>query len=161
MQLYVVRHAYAGQRGDPNYPDDAERPLTKKGRKRFKALVKQLAKRGLQPELVATSPLVRCRQTAALLCATTPGHPSLVDVAALAPGSDLQALITWTNQQAERSIAWVGHSPDVEQLIGALIGSDAHVRMAKGAIASIDFDGEVTPGQGVLQWLVTPKVLGA
>ena len=27
MNLYIVRHAFAGQHGDPNYPDDALRPL--------------------------------------------------------------------------------------------------------------------------------------
>ena len=35
MLLYIVRHAYAGQHGDPHYPDDSLRPLTKRGRKQF------------------------------------------------------------------------------------------------------------------------------
>ncbi len=49
MLLYIVRHAYAGQHGDPRYPDDALRPVTKRGRKQFARVVKKLAKRGFAP----------------------------------------------------------------------------------------------------------------
>jgi len=43
MRLYIVRHAFAGQHGDPNYPDDSLRPLTSQGRKKFKRLVEAIA----------------------------------------------------------------------------------------------------------------------
>ena len=60
MLLYLVRHAYAGQHGDPRYRDDSLRPLTTKGRKRFRRVIKKLSQRGFGPTLVATSPFVRC-----------------------------------------------------------------------------------------------------
>ena len=69
MLLYIVRHAPAGQHGDPRYPNDSLRPLTRKGERRFERLVKRLVEHGLAPTLVVTSPLVRCRQTAEVLVA--------------------------------------------------------------------------------------------
>jgi len=160
MQLYVVRHAYAGQHGDPLYPDDSLRPLTKEGRKRFKATVKRLAKRGFHPEIIATSPLVRCRQTADLVAELVPCSPEVVELAELAPDSKLDSLLTWTNQRVEASIAWVGHAPDVDRMVGTLIGQQAAIRMAKGGVAYIDFEDAAAVGQGTLKWFVIPKILG-
>ena len=37
--LYIVRHAWAGHFGDPDYPDDRLRPLTEEGRERFCQMV--------------------------------------------------------------------------------------------------------------------------
>jgi len=161
MLLYIVRHAYAGQHGDPRWPDDSQRPLTRKGRKQFKLAVKRLAKRGFEPDIIATSPFVRCRETADIIADVVPRDPEVVELGELAPGSQLEALISWTNQQVEQSVAWVGHAPDVDRLAGSLLGHEAHVRFAKGAVAAIEFEGNIAAGHGVLTWFVTPKIVGA
>jgi len=49
MDLFIIRHAWAGHFGDPAWPDDAKRPLSDEGRKRFANMVKKLADRGLTP----------------------------------------------------------------------------------------------------------------
>ena len=97
MKLYIVRHALAGERGDPQYPDDRLRPLTDEGRKRFANAVKHLSDVGVAPQAVATSPLVRCRQTAEILVERVSSRPKLIELPALEPGSHLDALIEWTN----------------------------------------------------------------
>jgi phosphohistidine phosphatase len=161
MRLYIVRHAFAGQHGDPKYPDDALRPLTKKGRKRFRRVVKRLAKRGFAPTLLAASPLLRCRQTAEVIAESISPRPELVDQDDLRPGSRLEELVAWSNEQGGEEIAWVGHAPDVDRLLAALIGSrDGSLTFAKGATAAIDFDDEIVIGQGEMQWFATPKLLG-
>jgi phosphohistidine phosphatase SixA len=160
MLLYIVRHAEAGQHGDPNYPDDSLRPLTKKGRKRFSRLVKKLARHDFAPTLVATSPLVRCRQTAQEILDRLDGQPKLLELTALAPSSELAGLIAWTNVQHEPQVAWVGHAPDVDRLTAGLIGTGStNVEFAKGAIAAIEFEGEIVAGEGELRWLVTPTIV--
>jgi len=121
--LYIVRHADAGQSGDPRYPDDALRPLSKPGRKRFRRLVKKLVKRGFAPTLIATSPLVRCRQTADVLAELVPGNPQPIELDELKPGAEFGALLTWTAAQQSHEIAWVGHAPDVNLLASQLIGA--------------------------------------
>jgi phosphohistidine phosphatase len=161
MRLYIVRHAFAGQHGDPRYPDDALRPLTKKGRGRFRRVVKKLAKRGFAATLVATSPLVRCRQTAEVIVDNISPRPELVEQDDLQPGSRLEELVAWSNEQGGEEIAWVGHAPDVDRFLAALVGGrDGALVFAKGAVAAMDFDDEIVIGQGELRWFVTPKVLG-
>jgi phosphohistidine phosphatase len=158
MKLYIVRHGLAGEHGDPRYPDDRMRPLTEEGRKRFAAVAKHLADAGFAPQVVATSPLVRCRQTAEIVAERVRGKPKLIELEALEPGSRLEAL----NDQGKEEIAWVGHAPDVSDLTAALLSArgDAAIRFAKGAVVCIAFDGEVARGAGELQWLVTARVLG-
>ena len=162
MKLYIIRHGLAGEHGDPRFPDDRMRPLTDEGRKRFADTMKRLANVGLEPDVVATSPLVRCRQTAEIVVDRVRGKPKLTELAALEPGSDLDALIEWSNSQGMEEIAWVGHAPDVSDLAAALLcpRGETVLRFAKGAVACIAFDGPVARGAGELQWLVTAKVLG-
>lgn len=163
MILYIIRHAWAAERGDPQWPDDDLRPLTDEGRKRFGRMVKTLLDRGFGPELIATSPLVRCRETAEILAKIVPGKPAVVERQELVPGSDLEGIVHWTNRLSGRheQIVWVGHAPDVGHLAGALIGDrGGGLRFAKGGIAAINFDGPVEVDHGELCWLVTAKILG-
>ena len=109
MKLYIVRHAWAGHFGDPDWPDDFQRPLTKQGGERFTRVVEKLVERGFAPEVVATSPLVRCRQTAERIVAGMDSRPELVELDELRPGSDLEALVRWTAEQVRTSTRrWPG-----------------------------------------------------
>jgi phosphohistidine phosphatase len=161
MKLYIVRHAWAAERDDARYPDDRLRPLTDEGRKRFSSFLKKVAGQAFRPALVATSPLVRCRQTADLIAEHFSDGPRIVERPELAPGSDLEGLISWTAQQDGEPIAWIGHAPDVGRLAATLIGnSTASIHLAKGAICLIEFDATIAAGRGELQWLLTAKALG-
>ena len=160
MRLFIVRHAWAGERDSEKYPDDEIRPLTDQGHKRFGCMVKRLAEAGWQPTLLATSPLVRCRQTADIIAARVDGAPKIIELEGLAPGSALQQLVQWS-QGKEDGLAWVGHAPDVGLLTAGLIGGGSGaIDFAKGAVASINFEDDVAIGEGQLEWLVTAKVLG-
>lgn len=159
--LFIIRHAYAGQHGDPRYPDDALRPLTAEGAKQFRKATKKLVERGLEVDTIATSPLVRCRQTAEILQDRLGKTTELVELDALAPGSDLAALIAWSNQQTAEWLAWVGHAPDVDRLTCSLIGAPSYaLSFRKGAVAKIDFEAEVAPGAGELRYFLSPAELG-
>lgn len=159
MFLYLARHAWAGHYGDPAWPDDSLRPLTPEGQERYRQMISLLVNRGLAPEVIATSPLVRCRQTADIMAELT--GASVVETEDLAPGLDLEAMIDWSNAQGGIDVAWCGHNPDLEMVLPQLLGDQtARTRFAKGAIAAVAFDEEVMAGEGELYWLVTAKVLG-
>ncbi len=161
--LYIIRHAWAEDRDLFRWPTDWERPLTPGGRKRFAAMVVRLTERGFQPEIIATSPLVRCRQTAEIVAELAGDGAPIVELDALQPGSDMQALLDWTQREggACERVAWVGHSPDVDWLAGRLIGAGAaDIRFAKGAVAALRFDADPDAAEGELRWFVTAKVLG-
>ncbi len=163
MLLYIVRHAWAEGYGDPAWPDDDLRPLLAEGRERFARVAKTLSARGVAPQRIATSPLVRCRQTAEILAKHTEGKPEIVERPELAPGSDLEGIVQWTVAEAGRcdEVAWVGHAPDVGLFLAELCGvARGQIRFAKGAVAAVDFDGPVAVGRGELRGLVTAKLLG-
>jgi phosphohistidine phosphatase len=160
--LYLIRHAWAGQHGDPRWPDDNLRPLTKEGKKRFKAVVERLLATGFAPELIATSPLVRARETAEIIVRALPEEPELIELEELAPGSQLDRLIAWTNQQARgRDVAWVGHAPDISMWAGGLLGAaPGAIAFGKGAVAALEFGDRIERANGELCWLATAKLLG-
>ena len=164
MNLYIIRHAWAEERDAARWPDDSERPLTSDGIERFRRMLGALRGRELELSLIAGSPYVRCDQTARLTSEAFKPPVPVERVKALEPGSDLEALIEWTNRRISEGhdgVAWVGHAPDVDHLAARLIGDGrACIRFAKGAIALIRFDDAVVPGEGELRWLVTAKVLG-
>jgi phosphohistidine phosphatase len=155
--LYIVRHAWAEDSG-PGI-DDHARQLTKKGRKRFAAMMKRLCKAGMQVDVIATSPLARAVETAELLAAAFDNAPPVEVVDALAPASNWPALVEWTTQQDAARVAWVGHMPCVGRLVGLTIGDGtASIRMQKGAVASIRLDdGPGHPGE--LEWLATDDIV--
>lgn len=161
MLLYILRHAWAHEYDLARWPNDGDRPLMKEGIARFRNVAKNLVERGCLPEVIATSPLIRCRQTADLLAAEVKPTPQVVELPALAPGSNLEELIAWSGKQPVESLAWVGHAPDVGHLLAALLGNQfSGIRFAKGSAACVRFDGPVAAGQGELQWQFTAKMLG-
>ena len=125
-------------------------------RKAFARLVRRIGAAGVEVDVIATSPLVRARETAEILAEELGGGPRVEVVDALAPSADWEALVEWTVQQDAERVAWVGHAPSVGRLVALTVGDGtAAVRMQKGAVAAIRLDDG--PGQpGELEWLVTP-----
>ena len=120
MRLYIIRHAWAEEPG-PQWADDSQRPLTADGRKRFRKVVEALAERGFAPQVIATSPYVRARETADIIVRHLGRHtPALETVDALRCGSDLAAALKWTAGRNEDEVAWVGHMPDVAEMTALL-----------------------------------------
>lgn len=156
-RLFVVRHAVAEETAAGL--EDHARRLTRKGRRRFARLVRRLARGGMGVDAIASSPLVRARETAEILAAELPGRPPVLVVDALAPAADWEQLVEWTVGLGAGAVAWVGHAPCVGRLVATSIGDgSAAVRMEKGAVAAIACaDGLGHPGE--LEWLVVPDLL--
>jgi phosphohistidine phosphatase len=163
MDLFIIRHAWAAERDDSVYPDDALRPLTAEGRNRFARMVEALVPRQLTPQLIVTSPMLRCAQTAEILAKALDKKTKVVQCKELLSGGDPKLLLAWTEEHAADidRVAWVGHAPDVGYLTAALIGMEnGWVDLKKGAVAAIKFPQSPDFGRGELQWLVTAKILG-
>jgi phosphohistidine phosphatase len=159
LELYLVRHAPAAERG-PGWPEDEARPLTSDGAAKFRKAVEGLAAIGVHIDLVLTSPLVRCRQTAEILADGIPGRPRIQPLEALAPGGGHAAVITEAARVAKRPrVALVGHEPDIGQLASKLLGMRRALEFRKGAVCRIDVDGLPPSGPGRLLWFATPRML--
>ena len=162
IELYLVRHAIAAERG-PKYPDDRLRPLTPGGSRKFAQSVPGLIKMGVQIDFVLTSPLVRARDTAVLLASGLKPKPAVTEAEALAPGGRPPAIVELikTHAKKNRRLALVGHEPDLGELAARLLGARGSVEFRKGGICFIETDGPTPTGPGTLHWMLTPKALRA
>jgi phosphohistidine phosphatase len=91
MNLLIVRHGIAVDRGDPAYPWDDDRPLTAEGIHKFRIAARGLKALGVHPERIVSSPLVRARQTAEILRDAVAPSLDLDIEPHLEPGGDFDA----------------------------------------------------------------------
>lgn len=161
MRILLIRHARAEQRR--LLQRDASRVLTDDGRRRFRR-----AARGLRTEMpeithIATSPLVRARETATLL-ASVYKHKNVIRQPLLAPGKPASKLAAWLAAQSAKScIALVGHEPDLGRCAGLLLTGQPRscLHFKKGAAALIEFPNAARAGGGRLCWLLSARQLAA
>ena len=82
----------------------------------------------------------------------------------LAPGTNMQELITWFQEMPTYPIMVVGHMPDLADLATVLVsGENGWVNMTfkKAAACCITFDEDVDFSSGCLDWLLQPRHLRA
>lgn len=159
LELYFLRHADAG---DPMawQGDDADRPLSKKGRRQSKALMRLLDDLHLRVDAIVTSPKLRAADTARIVAKALGKKAHADDRLSLDFGEDtLAALVAeWGN--GVRRVVLVGHDPDFSHLVSWLAG--ASITMRKGALARLDLaDRSVGAGHGSLRWLLPPDAVAA
>jgi phosphohistidine phosphatase len=157
MDLYLIRHAEAEPRGVAAKPD-AARELTDAGREQARAVAETFRTRGLVPEVVVTSPLVRARQTAEAF-QTFVDHADVCPL--LAPGVKPRKVARYLRSLSKHRLALVGHNPDLSELAAWLIGSrKAQIDIAKGGVAFITCQGDADKGSGTLHWMLAPEWVG-
>ena len=153
MKLYFVRHGKA-QPGDGRM-EDHDRPLTPEGAARLKTEADVLARLGIMPNAIYSSPRVRARQTAEIIARALDREVEIrdevnfeFDVAAVA------ALIAALPDDAE--VMFVGHNPSMEEVVRRLTG--AEVMMKVGSLARVDVAAPKVDLNGTLIWLLAPRV---
>jgi phosphohistidine phosphatase len=157
--LYLVRHAIAAERGE-EWPDDTKRPLTETGISRFREAVEGLAWLDVEIDEVFTSPLVRAKQTAALLADGLGNKTSVKTLDVLAPGHAPRQVMSELSRTAKRHrIALVGHEPALGELAAHLLGSPRALPFKKGGVCCIAVQGLTSRRAGELMWFLPPKVL--
>lgn len=159
LELYLIRHGVAAERGD-DYPDDSKRPLTGGGISRLRKEAKALDAMEIGFDHIITSPLVRTRQTADVFAEALKSKPSISQSDALAPAGTPAAVIQELARHAKKGrVALIGHEPNLGELAARLIGARSPLEFKKGGICRIDFDVLPPKGIGQLRWFVTPRML--
>jgi phosphohistidine phosphatase len=155
MKVVLIRHA----RAEPRrlLQRDRSRALTADGRRRQRQASQGLKRVVPKINCLASSPLLRARQTSEILAAEYPGA-TRATLAELAPGGAPRMFVEWTRRQSPQAVlAVVGHEPDLGRLAGWLLtGRQASfLAFKKGAAALIEFDAAPRAGGGTLRWLLT------
>ena len=149
MELTIVRHAIA-----EDGADDAARPLSKKGRRRFEDVVKELDSLGVRFDRILHSPKRRAVETAELLRGLCDGALQPTTLLAKEPGVEL-----WSLLEGER-LAVVGHEPHLTAVLSWLVTGEptgGNFVLKKGGVAQLE--GEPAPAGMRLCTLLTPRVL--
>lgn len=157
MQLWLVRHAVAAERDEFDGPDE-QRPLTAKGRRRFRRFCRWLAGATRVPECIVSSPLVRAAETAQILakgCGLKKGAVQFTDL--LAPGVEIGELLQFVRDLPAERVAVVGHEPDMSMILAELVGGGSF-HFDKGFVAAVEFSSLPPAGDGRLAWFVGPKL---
>jgi len=157
VKVYFLRHGIAADR-DEWKGGDFERPLTPEGRERMEREAKALAKLGLEPGAIVTSPLLRAKQTAEILADALKMRKKLVEDERVAQNFDRVKLAGVLQDHAGvDEVVIVGHEPDFSALVGDLVGGAA-IALKKGGLACVELTSASAPA-GELLWLIPPKVL--
>lgn len=152
MQLYLVRHAEAVERG-PAVAEE-QRWLTAAGRLAFRENARLLARKGARPDLILTSPLVRAVQTGEILAEALQYDGEVAVAVEAAPGFDRQRLARLLERYpAVRRLVVVGHEPDLGSLTAALLGLEATVPLKKGMIVALKLDAGAS-GPASCRWVI-------
>jgi phosphohistidine phosphatase len=163
MNLYVLRHGEAGEREDPRYPDDADRPLTPKGIRRTRALLRILRQQELRFDAICSSPFVRARKTAEIIerGLRLKGRLELTDE--LAPEGDVARFLRRLAalRPVPGNVLLVGHEPDLSGLISLLCtgGDQLSLTLKKGGLCRLQIDTLRAGRCARLEWLLAPSLL--
>jgi phosphohistidine phosphatase len=163
MQVFLVRHAIAHERNRIRWPNDALRPLTTAGIRKFRkaafGIVRCLPKR----TALLTSPYVRARETAAIL-AEALGTRKPVECGELAAGETVSACFALLRKRKEETVALIGHQPNLGIFLATAVGGERarmKIDFKKGGVACLEFPRVIGPGQATLKLMLTPRVLRA
>lgn len=161
--IVLVRHGFAGDPDAQRWPEDAARPLKKKGIKKFKKAAAGLGTL-VKPDRVLVSPMARTIGTANILewdagWPAPTAEPSLDGQPPADVVKEIKSLPEWPC-----TVALVGHGPDLLILLEYLLTDNAgdppaQVNFDKGGAAQVSIGTRLRPKSGTLDWYKTQKEL--
>jgi phosphohistidine phosphatase len=164
MEIYLLRHGIAAPLGEENHFNDARRALTPEGLAKMREVSLGLKRLGITFDLVASSPLVRAKQTAEIVVEVLKIKEPIQEWDELTPDGSIDGVMRRLQKHQKRtSPLLVGHQPFMGLVACFLIfGSDKiSLDFKKGGICCVRVN-EVPPQfAGELVWMLTPKILRA
>ncbi|MFO1337848.1 MAG: histidine phosphatase family protein [Burkholderiaceae bacterium] len=145
--LFLARHAKFDQ-DDESLPE-RERPLTARGLAEAQGMAERLARRGLQPDAVLSSPAVHARATAEVFAKRFGLGAQAVQVDERLHDASPEALLALIHglPGSLQAVMLVGHNPGVARLAGQLSGGEVS-GMPLCATAELRFDTTHWPQLG-------------
>lgn len=159
METFVVllRHGIADPRGSE--PEET-RGLTDEGHKRMKEIGRAINLIFPKSEVIVSSPLRRCMQTAEWVVKAFHGEIALTTSPALRPEANPGELQTLIEETAARRMILVGHEPSLTAGMLHLthMHDDGELELKKGGCYGLRIDEH---GEAKLELMLAPRVLRA
>ncbi len=159
MLLYMMRHGLAHERGADGSIDDFDRTLTPEGIDKVRKISLRLLVIGAKPEVIISSPFLRARQTADIICEVIKPRRGVEELEFLESGTYLNdEFSSWLAGCESDSVLAVGHLPDLPVYASSfLVGTRAlSMKFAESSICCINFDSWPGPSRGRLEWHMQP-----
>jgi phosphohistidine phosphatase len=156
MDLYFLRHGQSVPRSEWS-GDDESRPLTESGVSAMAHAAWTLARLGVTPDVLVTSPLERAQRTAEIVAPVLGLEGLLSTERCLGKGFRMKQLRRLLRRHSGAgSIMLVGHNPAFTTIIRKLTGS--HVALSKGGIARVHLAARKS-SSAELVWLLQAREL--
>jgi phosphohistidine phosphatase len=158
VKIIIIRHAAAIDR-DGGIAD-GRRYITPKGRVFFRETARTIIKKGIEPDLILTSPLLRAVQTADILAESLEYNGPLAAVDELEPGFDLSRLQRLLDRYPHAGeLIIVGHEPDLSSIVCDLLGLPNGFSFKKGSAIRLNVEPADPRGSAVFKWLAVGREL--
>ncbi|HEV2319670.1 MAG TPA: phosphohistidine phosphatase SixA [Verrucomicrobiae bacterium] len=163
MNIFLLRHGIAVERGSKGIENDSERPLTGKGRRQLRTSATAMKRMNLRLDLILSSPYVRARQTAEIIAEELKLKKRLKLSDTLKSENDAQSAIREIMglKPTPENVLLVGHEPYLSHLISRLVSGNGDLAMdfKKGGLCKLEMEKPGGVASAQLVWLLTPKLM--
>jgi phosphohistidine phosphatase len=160
VNIYILRHGIAVERGAKGCKHDAERPLTAEGRQKLLHVATALQTLGISFDVILSSPYLRARQTAELIAGKLDCARKIKFTEHLEPVGNFRSLLQAIGQlePMPASLLLVGHEPALSLGASLLVSGSTKTRfeLKKAGLIALDA-GSLVAGGAVLQFMLTPR----
>jgi phosphohistidine phosphatase len=162
MNIHLLRHGIAAPLGSENQYQDQLRELTPDGMSKMRKAAQGLKRLGVTFDLIASSPLVRARQTAEIVSEIFKFREPVTFWQELEPEGSIDGFLQKLKELQNKSSALVvGHQPSIGCLASYLLCGNPEISLPfkKGAIFSIQLSELPPQSAGQLLWMLTSKLM--
>jgi phosphohistidine phosphatase len=161
MDLLLLRHAIAVERGTPGYEHDSDRPLTKKGIQKMYRVAEGMLALDFSFDVVLSSPFARAKHTAEIVVEVFKARKKLEFTSLLATDGDPAKLVDLVNERYadKNSVMLVGHEPYLGRLASVLVTGrdDLGIVLKKGGLCKLSMSRLSYDRCANLEWFLTPS----
>ncbi|MCC9078567.1 histidine phosphatase family protein [Litorilinea aerophila] len=164
-KLSIFRHAKA--RRPEKYPQDFDRPLTKRGHQDTRRMARLVARLSPPVDRIVSSPALRTRETTeGLAAALNVSHAITWDERIYEASAETLLTVLGEVPGDAEHVVLVGHNPGMEALVSGLCAGDParlNLKMPTAGLAHLELEifwwHQIRWGCGQLQLLAAPKQL--
>jgi phosphohistidine phosphatase len=161
MNIFILRHGIAVERGTPGFDKDSERPLTPKGKRQLRKSAAGMKRMKLRFDLILSSPYERARRTAEIVAGELKLKKRLKFTDSLKYESDPEKMVgeMATLKPMPHNVLLVGHEPYLSRLASLLASGsgDFAMDLRKGGLGKLEAESLHAGKCAQLAWLLTPK----